>query len=145
MRVSAIKIRREGYQVLGQITGNRRYSLFEFFVIFMSGVIGIIKPGLSFWFILVPPIFYLEDIKANMKEPDHKGVTKSLGYSLLRMVELDRAYGLLIKFPVVSGGELDAYYWWWQTQDRDDLSVNAFLGIDILKNGSLSQNRTKKK
>jgi hypothetical protein len=47
------------------------------------------------------------------------------------MGKVEKAYTLLSILPEVLGGELDAYYWWWQTQDRSDLSGYAASAIDI--------------
>jgi tetratricopeptide (TPR) repeat protein len=74
---------------------------------------------------------YLEVAKNQV--PDHRGIIKSLGYDILWMGKVDNAYALLSNLPEVLGGELDAYYWWWQTQDRSDLSGYAASAIDIFR------------
>jgi hypothetical protein len=72
---------------------------------------------------------YLE--VAKIQAPDHRGIIKSLGYDILWMGKVEKAYTLLSILPEVLGGELDAYNWWWQTQDRSDLSGYAASAIDI--------------
>jgi lipopolysaccharide biosynthesis regulator YciM len=65
---------------------------------------------------------YLE--RAHAAAPDHRGIVKSLGYSYLWLGDLEKALLLLETIPEAKD-ELDVYVWWWDTQGRHDLSVNA--------------------
>ena len=65
---------------------------------------------------------YLE--KAYQATPNHRGLIKSLGYSYAWLGNTDKALFFLSKIPEAKD-ELDVYVWWWDTQGRDDLSINA--------------------
>jgi O-antigen ligase len=56
--------------------------------------------------------------------PHHRGVIKSLGYTLVWMGEIERAIELLHRIPEAPR-ELDAYIFWWKNLDRPDLSTLA--------------------
>jgi O-antigen ligase len=75
-------------------------------------------------------IVYFE--KARKSDPGHRGVIKSLGYSYVWNGQLDTALPLLQKIPE-SQQEMETYTWWWTTQNRPDLSVNAALMASQLK------------
>jgi O-antigen ligase len=73
---------------------------------------------------------YLE--KAHASAPNHRGIIKSLGYCYVWLGDVDKALPLLRSIPEAKG-ELDVYVWWWDTQGRHDLSVNAFQQSAQLK------------
>lgn len=66
---------------------------------------------------------------AHLQAPAHRGVTKALGYCYTWLGELDKAQLLLADIPETKD-ELDAYAWWWKSQDRADLSEMAYTMID---------------
>lgn len=68
---------------------------------------------------------------AYVQSPRHRGIIKSLGYCYLWMGENDKARVLLATIPEASG-ELDAYYWWWENQGREDLSKQAYIMLKQL-------------
>ena len=61
---------------------------------------------------------------AYKEAPGHRGIIKSLGYCYIWLGELDKAQLLLQEIPEARH-ELDNYVWWWDTQGRHDLSINA--------------------
>ena len=65
---------------------------------------------------------YLE--KAYQETPHHRGIVKSLGYTYAWLGNTDKALFFLSKIPEAKY-ELRIYVWWWGTQGRDDLSINA--------------------
>jgi len=65
---------------------------------------------------------YLES--AYRESPNHRGIIKSLGYSYAWLGNTDKALFFLSKIPEAQD-ELGVYAWWWDTQGRDDLSINA--------------------
>lgn len=69
---------------------------------------------------------YLE--KAYHLSPNHRGITKALGYCYVWLGEYDRAWFFLAQIPE-SSDELDVYTWWWGTQGREDLAEKAALMI----------------
>lgn len=73
---------------------------------------------------------YLE--MANKVAPSHRGIVKSLGYCYVWLGELEKAEFFLSRIPEAQE-ELDVYIWWWGTQGRDDLSDNAALALQTLK------------
>jgi hypothetical protein len=56
--------------------------------------------------------------------PEHRGVTKSLGYCYMWLGEFDQAQGILTQIPEAYT-ELDVYIWWWHVHGRDDLADKA--------------------
>jgi putative inorganic carbon (hco3(-)) transporter len=78
-------------------------------------------------------VTYLESAYAIDK--DHRGVTKSLGYSYVWIGQYALALPLLQKIPE-SQQEMETYTWWWTTQNRPDLSANAALMASQLKGAS---------
>jgi hypothetical protein len=72
---------------------------------------------------------YLE--AAYQQAPAHRGIIKSLGYSYVWLGEFDQAQLFLANIPEARD-ELDAYVWWWENQDRSDLSKMAYAMIDRL-------------
>jgi len=70
---------------------------------------------------------YLE--AAHQLAPEHRGVTKSLGYCYVWLGEFDKAQVLLADIPETKD-ELDTYVWWWKNQGRTDLSEMAYTMID---------------
>ena len=73
---------------------------------------------------------YLE--RAHAAAPNHRGITKSLGYCYVWLGDRDKALPLLKNIPE-SAYELDIYVWWWRTQGRHDLSRNASQQLTDLK------------
>jgi tetratricopeptide (TPR) repeat protein len=73
---------------------------------------------------------YLE--KAYAAAPDHRGIIKSLGYCYVWLGDREKALLLLREIPEAKD-ELDVYVWWWDTQGRHDLSVNATRQLAYLK------------
>lgn len=77
---------------------------------------------------------YLE--VAHQKAPEHRGVTKSLGYCYVWLGNFDRAQLLLTDIPEAKD-ELDAYGGWWKNQGRSDLSKMAYTMIDKMNSASV--------
>jgi O-antigen ligase len=67
---------------------------------------------------------YLE--KANQVAPNHRGITKSLGYCYAWSGNIDKAQLFLDKIPEAKT-ELDTYVWWWGVQGRPDLAQKASI------------------
>ena len=65
---------------------------------------------------------YLE--KAFLTAPGHRGIVKSLGFCYVWLGSFSEAAGLLKDIPEAQE-ELKVYVWWWQTQEREDLSELA--------------------
>lgn len=68
---------------------------------------------------------------ARAHAPSHRGVLKSLAYCYVWAGEMERAQALLAQIPEAAE-ELDVYIWWWQTQNRSDLSASARLALEAL-------------
>lgn len=62
--------------------------------------------------------------QAQLLSPHHRGVRKTLGYSLAWAGSLDQAASILAGIPEAQQ-ELEIYVWWWGTQDRPDLAAQA--------------------
>jgi hypothetical protein len=77
---------------------------------------------------------YLE--RAHAHSPNHRGITKALGYCYVWLGKLDHAQPLLNSLPEAKD-ELDVYVWWWQVQGRDDISHQASLMLSRLASSSL--------
>jgi len=73
---------------------------------------------------------------AHAKAPEHRGITKSLGYCYVWLGELDKAQLFLADIPE-SKDELDAYTWWWKNQGRTDLSEMAYTMIDKMNSAQV--------
>jgi len=56
-----------------------------------------------------------------------------LGYCYVWLGDLKKGEEFLSRIPEAQE-ELDVYIWWWNTQGRSDLSNNAALELQILKN-----------
>jgi hypothetical protein len=76
---------------------------------------------------------YLET--AHRVAPGHRGIIKSLGYCYVWLGDFEKAKSLLLDIPEAQE-ELDVYIWWWGTQGRDDLSENANLALQLLRNST---------
>jgi O-antigen ligase len=61
---------------------------------------------------------------ARRVSPEHRGVQKTLGYTLAWLGEYEEAAPLLAPLPEVAQ-ELEVYQWWWEDQGRPDLSAHA--------------------
>lgn len=61
---------------------------------------------------------------AHQIDPDHRGIVKALGYSLVWAGDAPGALSYLRAVPEAAG-ELGAYTSWWSAQGRDDLSRQA--------------------
>ena len=70
--------------------------------------------------------------KAYRQEPWHRGVIKNLGYSYAWLGKIEQARKYLERIPEAKS-ELDVYVWWWDTQDRQDLSANANILASEMK------------
>ena len=68
---------------------------------------------------------------AYQEAPNHRGIIKSLGYCYVWLGEMDKAQILLDQIPE-SQHEMKNYIWWWETQDRPDLSENASIIVSRL-------------
>jgi O-antigen ligase len=73
---------------------------------------------------------YLES--AYRESPNHRGIIKSLGYSYAWLGNKGKALFFLSKIPEAKD-ELGVYVWWWDTQGRHDLSINASQQEELLK------------
>ncbi len=69
---------------------------------------------------------------ANEIDPRHRGIAKALGYSYIWQGDINSAIPILMAYPEAED-ELDAYTWWWKTQGRDDLAVQANIALAELK------------
>ncbi len=61
---------------------------------------------------------------AHAADPEHRGITKALGYSLAWLGRYTEAADWLRGLPEASQ-ELEVYGWWWGTQARPDLAEQA--------------------
>jgi lipopolysaccharide biosynthesis regulator YciM len=61
---------------------------------------------------------------AHQEAPNHRGIIKSLGYCYVWLGDMERAQILLDQIPEAEK-EMKVYIWWWETQDRPDLSEKA--------------------
>jgi tetratricopeptide (TPR) repeat protein len=68
---------------------------------------------------------------AYQANPQHRGVIKSLGYTLVWEGEIERASELLRMIPEATQ-ELESYIYWWNSFDRPDLSARALEARDQL-------------
>jgi len=66
--------------------------------------------------------FHLQ--QAYIADPDHRGVTKALGYCYTWAGKLNEAVRLLANIPEAER-EMEVYVWWWRTQERGDLADQA--------------------
>jgi tetratricopeptide (TPR) repeat protein len=72
---------------------------------------------------------YLE--RAHAVDPDHKGIQKTLGYSLAWNGQYERAGAVLSGIPEARQ-ELSVYTWWWAIQERNDLSSGAASTLEFI-------------
>ena len=77
---------------------------------------------------------YLE--VAHKLAPEHRGITKSLGYCYVWLGEFGKAQTFLADIPEAKD-ELDAYGGWWKNQGRSDLSEMAYTLIDKMNSASV--------
>jgi lipopolysaccharide biosynthesis regulator YciM len=75
-------------------------------------------------------VSYLET--AHVQMPNHRGMTKTLGYAYAWSGDMERAQVFLAQIPEVEQ-ELDVYTWWWGTQGRSDLAESASLALNYIK------------
>lgn len=68
---------------------------------------------------------------AHARAPQHRGIVKLLAYCYVWLGDMDRAQEFLAQVPEAVE-ELDVYVTWWREQERDDLSGNAALALDVL-------------
>ena len=61
---------------------------------------------------------------AYQEAPNHRGITKSLGYCYVWLGDMDKARQLLTRIPEAQN-EMRVYIWWWDTQGRPDLAEQA--------------------
>lgn len=71
---------------------------------------------------------------AHAQAPHHRGIVKLLAYCYIWLGDVDRAGEFLAQIPEAVE-ELDVYVSWWGEQGRDDLSGNAALALDALRDG----------
>lgn len=62
--------------------------------------------------------------RAYERDPNHRGIQKSLGYTYVWLGNYDQALPLLEPIPEIRQ-ELEVYSWWWETQGRSDLAARA--------------------
>ena len=79
----------------------------------------------------------VELAKANIVDPEHRGIRKSLGYAYVWGGELDKPKYLLWDIREAEN-EMGVYSWWWGEQDRGDLAQQAKAMEGILN--ALNQN-----
>lgn len=70
---------------------------------------------------------------AHKEAPGHRGIVKSLGYCYVWLGEMEKAQVLLAQIQEAKR-ELKVYVWWWETQDRADLSQRASLMVSMFEN-----------
>jgi len=73
---------------------------------------------------------------AHQGAPNHRGITKNLGFAYVWLGELDKAQALLGRIPEAQD-EMEIYIWWWETQGRPDLSENASMMVSRLNTSDL--------
>ncbi|UCF29067.1 MAG: hypothetical protein JSW42_05165 [Chloroflexota bacterium] len=64
-------------------------------------------------------------------DPEHRGIRKSLGYAYVWGDRLDQANQILIGINEAKS-EMEVYTWWWNENDRLDLSSQANDMVEIL-------------
>ena len=79
----------------------------------------------------------VELVQANIIDPEHRGIRKSLGYAYVWGGELDEPKYLLRDIREAEN-EMGVYSWWWGEQDRGDLAQRAMNMEGILH--ELNQN-----
>jgi len=57
-------------------------------------------------------------LSAHEQNPDHRGIQKLLGYSYTWTGDALNAKSVLMNIPE-AGDEMDAYAWWWRTQNQE--------------------------
>jgi tetratricopeptide (TPR) repeat protein len=72
---------------------------------------------------------YLE--LANRINPNHRGVTKNLGYCYVWLDQMEKANLVLKNIPEAQE-ELDVYIWWWSVQGQPNLSEQAAKMMSII-------------
>jgi len=80
-------------------------------------------------------VIYLE--RAYTREPHNQGTLKTLGYAYLWTGQLDAAEQLFrqVDFNGNLADEMDYWYWWWGTQDQENLSSYAQDMAQRLRHG----------
>jgi len=76
-------------------------------------------------------IHHLE--QAHIGATDHHGIKKNLAFSYVWQGEFESALALFADVPEAMD-ELGVYVWWWETQGRSDLSINAEHMLMMLNN-----------
>jgi hypothetical protein len=74
-------------------------------------------------------VSYLD--KAHRVDPGHRGIIKSLGFSLVWTGQFRQAAEVLKSIPETRD-ELTIYPWWWRTQGREDLAKKAEIMLNWL-------------
>jgi O-antigen ligase len=72
---------------------------------------------------------------AHAADPDHRGILKTLGYSLAWLGRYTEAAAMLQSIPEARR-EMEVYAWWWDTQSRSDLAGHAAAMQAYLQAGS---------
>ncbi len=62
---------------------------------------------------------------ARLSAPNHRGITKSLGYCYVWLGQFNEASRLLSDIPEAKQ-EMVNFIWWWENQGQKDLSIHAF-------------------
>jgi hypothetical protein len=75
--------------------------------------------------------------KADRSEPGHRGIRKTLGLSYAWNGQIESATQMLKGVPEMQA-ESQTYAWWWQTQEREDLSTYAVALNSALARSSSS-------
>lgn len=68
---------------------------------------------------------------AHALDPNHRGITKAYGYTLVWAGRVEEAVPLLADVPEAAT-EMGVYTWWWSVQGREDLSKRAQEARDRL-------------
>ena len=69
--------------------------------------------------------------RAHMKDPNHTGIRKSLGFAYVWTGDFDKAFSLIHFYPEAAG-ELESYCTWWQLNGNAKLSLNANKMLEYL-------------
>jgi O-antigen ligase len=72
---------------------------------------------------------------AHQQDPQHRGVTKMLGYAYIWQGQPETAVTLLARIPEAQS-ELESYIIWWQQQHRPELAEYAAITLTLLQENS---------
>lgn len=74
---------------------------------------------------------------ARQLDPNHRGIQKSLAYSLIWSGQSEQGISLLTDLPEAHD-ELSTYAWWWDTQNRPELGQQASDALQLLNSENTS-------